>query len=85
MFLGGHKVAKILYIGLPIVTMVNSPIVTMVNTRHHKHPGRCNSLREVLARRKPSEAGWRSFSVVTIGLFTMVTIGSPIYNILATL
>ena len=23
MFLGGHKVAKILYIGLPIVTMVN--------------------------------------------------------------
>ena len=33
MFLGGHKVAKILYIGLPIVTMVNSPIVTMVNKK----------------------------------------------------
>ena len=31
MLLGGHKVAKILYIGLPIVTLVNSPIVTMVN------------------------------------------------------
>ena len=25
-FLGGHKVAKILYIGLPIVTMVNTAL-----------------------------------------------------------
>ena len=30
--MGVHKVAKILYIGVPIVTMVNSPIVTMVNS-----------------------------------------------------
>ena len=95
-FLGGHKSAKILYIGLPIVTMVNSPIVTMVNP-----PG----VRPFEPRQYSMIFGWSSACVSPVPLLaikgrwaegvrvpihhgeysatvTMVNIGSPIYWIL---
>ena len=65
--MGGHKVAKISYIGLPIVTMVNSPIVTMVISEAFKR----GVVREdgIKTRRALTRPGHLKTSILSLRVF----------------
>ena len=60
MFFGGHKSGRLLYIGLPIATMVNSPIVTMVETQNrqtHTHRRMIDSTNKIKKKTENKHMG----------------------------
>ena len=99
MFLGGHKVAQILYIGLPIVTMVKPYSYQGCRAPRPKVQGCLGAAAPqrtavrgaaLLPGEIPGVRGAKPLRQRYIHhgkrcVFTMVTIGGPIYNILAIL